>query len=543
MGAVIFQASAVQTALDVRSAATVNLLAALVVLAAIVGVRYATRLGLPGLLLYLFLGLALGAPGLGGVQFVDAALATVLGYTALVVILAEGGLTTRPDSVRPALLPAALLASVGVSVSIALVALPLHWLLDMDLRTATMLAAVMAPTDAAAVFTVARGLRLPERVQTILEAESGLNDAPVVVLVVLLSTAAGHSGHGYPNWLIPLVVLAEMVGGTVVGFAIGRLARWLLPRLALPAAGLYPVAVLALLMLSYGLATQLRTSGFAAVYVSALVLAASKLPHQRSVLGFIEGLAWAMQIGMFVMLGILAVPARLPSAIPTAALVAVLLVLLARPISVAVCLLPLRRANRLTRMFRLKPIPDAYTAFIAWAGLRGAVPIIFATIPLGVGVPGGALIFDATLLLVIALTMLQAPTMPAVAKALGVGQKNRAQELSVEVAPLDNMHASLLELDVPAGTALVGTYVAELPLPKGAVVSLVIRGTASIVPDRHTRLRVGDRLLVVTTEDVRRAAEQALRAVSRSGRLGEWAVVDQPLAQRGFARPERAGLD
>lgn len=542
--------SALQTAIDTQSAATVDLLAALVVLAAIVGVRYATRLGLPGLLLYLLLGVALGTPGLGGVHFVDATLATVLGYTALIVILAEGGLTTRPDNVRPALLPAALLASVGVAVSIGAVALPLYWLLGMDLRTATLLAAVMAPTDAAAVFTVARGLRLPERLQTILEAESGLNDAPVVVLVVLLSTA-GQSGHGYPPWLIPLVVLVEMIGGMVVGYGVGRLARWQLPRLALPAAGLYPVAVLAFLMLSYGLASELRTSGFAAVYVSALVLGASKLPHRRAVMGFVEGLAWAVQIGMFVMLGILAVPSRLPEAIPTAALVAVLLVVLARPVSVAVCLLPFRRANWLTRKVGQPPIPPAYAAFISWAGLRGAVPIIFATIPLGLGVPRGDLIFDATLLLVIALTLLQAPTIPAVARALDITERDRGQELSVEVAPLDNMHASLLEFELPAGTALIGTYVAELPLPKGAVVSLVVRGDTSIVPDRHTRLRLGDRLLVVTTEDVRRAVETALRSVSKSGRLGDWADErHQPGAagqgdsgRDGLAGARRAELD
>ena len=178
----------------------------------------------------------------------------------------------------------------------------------MDGRTAVLIAAVLAPTDAAAVFTVARGLRLPARLQTLIEAESGLNDAPVVVLVVLLSTTAAGD---LPAWLIPIVVIAELVGGLLIGGLVGLFARWLLPRLALPASGLYPVAVIALLMLAYGLAAVLHTSGFAAVYVVALILAASPLPHRRAVLGFIEGLAWTVQIGLFVMLGLLAFPSRL----------------------------------------------------------------------------------------------------------------------------------------------------------------------------------------------------------------------------------------
>lgn len=506
-------------------AATAELLAAAVVLAAVLGVRLATRLGLPGLLLYLGLGVLLGSPVLADVQFDDAQLATALGYTALVVILAEGGLTTRPENIRPVFVPAAVLASVGVALSIILVALPVHWLLGLDLRTALLLGAVLAPTDAAAVFTVARGLRLPARLRTTLEAESGLNDAPVVVLVVLLSATS----HGeQPAWLIAAIVAVELIGGVAMGLLVGLGARWLLPRLALPAAGLYPVAVLALIMFSYGLTVVLHLSGFAAVYITSLVLAASDLPHRRSVLGFIEGLAWAMQIGMFVMLGLLAVPSRLGSAIPTALLVGVLLLVLARPVSVAACLLPFRRAGWLTRVTRTTAIPGRWTAFIAWSGLRGAVPIIFATIPLAAGLPSGELVFDATLLLVVALTLVQAPTMPWLARRLGLTNPHEVAELTVEVAPLDGINASLLDLEVPVGSHLVGTYIAELPLPVDAVVSLVIREGRTIVPDRFTRIRAGDRLLVVTTERARSRAQEVFRTVSNRGRLAGWIPATSP---------------
>jgi cell volume regulation protein A len=504
--------------MDVAIAGHLSLVVALVVLAAVVGVRIAARIGLPGLLLYLALGLALGAPGLGGIEFDDAQLATALGYLALIVILAEGGLTTRPANVRPVLLPATALASLGVVISIVLVAVPTHLILGLDLRTATLIGAVLAPTDAAAVFTVARGLRLPPRLQTILEAESGLNDAPVVVVVVLLSTTATHESA----WLVPLVIALELLGGVIVGAGVGFAARWMLPRLALPAAGLYPVAVLALVLLSYGLAAVLHASGFAAVYVTSLMLAAAQLPHRRAVLGFVEGIAWSVKIGMFVMLGVLAVPARIPAAAPTALLVGVLLLLVARPVSVAACLLPLRPGSWSSRRLGASPVPAVWTAFIAWSGLRGAVPIVFATIPLGAGLADGELIFDTTFLLVVVLTLVQAPTMPFAARRLGLVSKQQASELTVEVAPLDSIRASLLDLEIPAGSRLVGAYIVELPLPSDAVVSLIVRDGRSIVPDRHARVRAGDRLLVVTTEAARTRAEAVFQAVSERGRLAGW---------------------
>lgn len=504
--------------MDADSAAGISLVVGLIVLAAVAGVRVAARIGLPGLLFYLALGMLLSDDGVGGVAFDDAELATALGYAGLVIILAEGGLTTRPANVRPVIVPAAILASVGVAVSIVLVAWPLHWITGLDLRTAALVGAVLAPTDAAAVFTVARGLRLPARLQTLLEAESGLNDAPVVVLVVLLSTA----GSEMPAWLIPIVVVAELVGGTAVGLLVGVGARWVMPRMALPASGLYPVAVIAWMMLAYGAAVGLHTSGFAAVYVLALVMATSPMPHRRVVLGFVEGLAWAVQIGLFIMLGLLVVPDRAAQSVGVALLAGGLLLVVARPLSVVVGLGPFLRPTWLARASRTQPMPWQWAAFASWAGLRGAVPIIFATIPLGALPAEGALVFDVTMLLVVALTLLQSPTMPGLARRLGLVGDDRAGELSVEAAPLDTLRAALLDLDVRAGSRIAGTYISELPLPRGAVVSLVVRGDQSLVPDRHTRVRVGDQLLIVVTDQVRAETERVLRSVSRSGRLSDW---------------------
>jgi potassium/hydrogen antiporter len=509
--------------MDAEQAAQLTLGVAVVVLAAVGGVRLAAQFGLPGLLFYLGLGLLLSDEGLGGVTFDDAELATALGYAGLVIILAEGGLTTRTSAVRPVIVPAAALASVGVAISIFLVALPLHWIAGLDLRVAVLIGAVLAPTDAAAVFTVARGLRLPSRLQTMLEAESGLNDAPVVVLVVLLSTTVGSD---MPAWWVPFIVVAELLGGLVVGGLVGLFARWLMPRLALPAAGLYPIAVIALFMLSYGLAVVLHTSGFAAVYITALILAASPLPHRRSVLGFVEGLAWAVQIGLFIMLGLLVVPERLLEALGLALLAGALLLLVARPASVLISLALFLRPGWATRVSRTPPMPWQWAAFASWAGLRGAVPIVFATIPLGAMGAQGELIFDVTMLLVVALTLLQSPTMPLLGRRLGLVRVEQVGELTVEAAPLDTMHAALLDLDIPPGSRVAGTYVSELPLPPGAVVSLVVRGGHTLVPDRTTRIKVGDRLLIVSTLLAREATEQALQSVSRSGRLAGWADAD-----------------
>ena len=312
------------------------------------------------------------------------------------------------------------------------------------------------------------------------------------------------------------------VGGVVVGALVGLLSRWLLPRLALPASGLYPVAIIALLMLAYGLAALLHTSGFAAVYVVALIMAASPLPHRRAVLGFIEGLAWAVQIGLFVMLGLLAVPSRLGEAVGIAMLVGGLLLVVARPLSVLVSLGGFMRSGWLTRVTRTAPMPWQWVAFTSWAGLRGAVPIIFATIPLSSGHSDGPLIFDVTLLLVILLTVLQAPTMPILGHRLGLVRTEQVRELTVEVAPLDSIRAAILHLEIHAGSRVAGTYVSELPLPAGAVVSLVIRGDETLAPDRSTRIKAGDRLLLVTTVQAREATEKALESVSRGGRLAGW---------------------
>ncbi len=477
------------------------LIGAAVVLVGVLAVRVSARLGLPGLLIYLGLGLILGDAGFG-IAFDDAALARDLGLLALVVILAEGGLTARLSAIRPVLGVSAMLATLGVAVSVAVVASAVHFVLGLDPTTSVLIGAVLASTDAAAVFSVLRRLRLKPRVSSTLEAESGFNDAPAIVLVGLI--ASGEWGEHSLVWTFGLMTY-ELIAGACLGFLVGRLGRWLLVRIALPSVGLYPLASLALIFGAYAAAGLIHSSGFIAVYICALLLGSSRLPHRRAVLGFSEGLAWLAQIGLFVLLGLLAAPQRLPAAIPLALVAGAALVLVARPLSVAVS----------ASWFK---VPWREQIFLTAAGLRGAVPIVFATVALAAGTKGSADVFDATFLLVLVLTALQAPPLPWLARRLGVAGREVMGELSVESAPLDEMNAALLEVEVPDGSRLVGLYPAsDLRLPEGASVTLVVREGSTMVPDRLTRIRAGDRLLIVATAKVRRSAERRLRAVSRGG--------------------------
>jgi NhaP-type Na+/H+ and K+/H+ antiporter len=481
------------------------LVGAVVVIAAIVAARVAHWIGLPGLLVFLGLGLALGEAGLG-IRFDNAELAQALGLSALVLILAEGGLTTSWEHARAAAPAALLLATVGVAVSILVVAVACHWLLALAWRDALLLGAVLAPTDAAAVFSVLRKLPLPPRLSGMLEAESGLNDPPAVLAVTLLS---GTSVHPPGPALIAGIVVYELVAGATIGLLVGWLGAFALRRVALPASGLYPIAVLALIVASYGAASLAHASGFLAVYVAAVVLGNVRLPHRPATRGFAEGVAWLAQIGLFVMLGLLASPARLPAAVLPALVAGSVLVLVARPAAVIISTLPLR-------------VPWRQQAFLSWAGLRGAVPIVLATIPVSAHLPGATYLFDLVFVVVVVFTLVQGPTLPWVARRLKVITPAEPMEIDVEAAPLEALPADLLQAEIPPGSRLHGVEIFELRLPAEANVALIVRDRRGFVPEPMTTLQAGDRLLVVAAAGVRERTERRLRAVSRGGRLAGW---------------------
>ena len=482
---------------------TALLVGALVVIAAVTAVRLSTRLGLPTLVVYLGLGLLLGESG-AGVRFDDARLARDLGFLALVVILVEGGLTTRWDDLRRALPRAGALSTVGVAATVGIVASFAHLALGWDWRLALLLGAVLAPTDAAAVFATLRGLPLRARITHVLEAESGTNDPLAVILVVGLSEG-WHGGAA----LVAGEVLYEVVAGLALGLAAGWLGREYLGRVALPASGLYPLTVLAFTAVAYAGTVAVGGSGFVAVYVAAVVLGNSALRHRAATLAFVEGLAWLAQIGLFVMLGLLASPGRLGHAVLPALAVGAVLIVVARPVSVFLATAPFAASWR-------------ERAFLSWAGLRGAVPIVLATVPLTSGTRSATELFDVVFVLVAVFTLLHAPTLAAVGHRLGVTDAPATRDLHLEAAPLGALDADMLHLAIGPASLLNGTEVWELRLPAQSAVTLVVRDGESFVPDRWTRLRHGDELLVVVPHARRGEAERRLRRVSRAGPLEGW---------------------
>jgi potassium/hydrogen antiporter len=472
------------------------------VLLGVVAVRASVRRGLPSLLLYLGIGVVLGESVLG-IQFEDAALTEALGLAALVLILAEGGLTTRWSDVRPALGVGISLSTLAVLVSIGIAGVALQRLLGLDWRAAFLWGAVLASTDAAAVFSVLRRVGVRRRLAGALELESGLNDAPVVLAVVLL---AGAEPLG---WWAPALVVYELIVGGIVGAAFGLGGAWALRRAALPATGLYPLATLAVCVLGYAAATGLHASGLLATYVAALVLGNSNLPHGGATRSFAEGMGWLAQIGLFVLLGVYASPSQFGAALVPALIACAVVLLLARPLSVVAALLPFRWSWR-------------EQGFLSWAGLRGAVPIVLALIAVTEGAPSAPMLVNVVFIAVIVLTLLQGTTLPWVARLLGVAREGEPRELEVDAAPLGELGADLLQVTVPVGSRLRGVYLRELRLPEGATVSLVVRDGDGFTPSDDTRLRERDQLLVVTTASVREATERRLRAVDRAGRLARW---------------------
>ncbi|WP_139979289.1 potassium/proton antiporter [Nocardioides litoris] len=491
---------------DVHQLDAFVLVGSAVTLAAILAVRLSSRAGLPSLLIYLLMGVALGEAGLG-IQFEDAEVAHALGFAALAVILAEGGLTTNWREARTSMRLGLSLATVGVAVSVGVVAVGAHFLLGLSWQVSVLLGAVCSPTDAAAVFSVLRVVPLSRRLIGSLEAESGLNDAPTVVLVTLVSTGAVAS-YGVVG--TAAVIVGELALGLAVGLAIGFGGAWVMRRVALPSSGLYPLAVLCLTFLAYGATVGLHGSGFAAVYVAALVLGNADLPHRGTTRSFAEGIAWLAQIGLFVMLGLLLSPGRISLETVGLALVAgLLLTVVARPVSVLVSSV-------------VQPMPWRELGFLSWAGLRGAVPIVLTTIPLSEGVPGAEGLFDIVFVMVIVYTLVTAPSLPLVARILKVTRRSEPRDLDLEAAPLERVQADLLQITVSPVSRLHGVEVGELRLPRGASVSMVIRDGETLVPERRTVLRHGDDLLVVTPRALREATEERLRVVSAHGRLARW---------------------
>nr|WP_179423680.1 potassium/proton antiporter [Pedococcus badiiscoriae] len=484
------------------------LVGSIVLLVSVAAVRLSLKSGLPSLLIYLCIGLAIGEAGFG-IRFDSNELTQVLGYSALILILGEGGLSTRWEGIRNSVGPAAVLSTVGVIVSVLVVALAARFVLHLDWNTALLVGAILSSTDAAAVFSVLRRVPLPRRITGMLEAESGFNDAPVVILVTALAARSAHPA-GAESWLtLAVKAVVELGVGAATGLAVGWAGGQFMRRAASGSSGLFSIGVVALTILAYAAASSVHASGFIACYLAALVLGNLRLPHGPAVLGLATAMGWLAQIGLFVMLGLLASPGNMARQVVPAIVIGLVLLLLARPLSVLVSVAP----------FRLRWRDQV---FLSWAGLRGAVPIVLATVPLTVGAKNVSWIFELVFVLVVIFTLVQAPTLPWVAQRLGIVEDYATLDLAVEATPLDELKAEVIQVTVGQASKLHGVEVFELRLPEGANVTLVVRGGKGFVPQNNTAIRRGDQLLIVSTAEARSRAEKRVRSVSQHGRLAGW---------------------
>jgi cell volume regulation protein A len=459
--------------------AATGVLLALSVLAS----RTSGRAGIPVALLFLLVGM--GAGGVLGLGFDDHRLAFRAGTVALVLILFDGGLSTPLSSLRRVLAPAGLLATVGVAVTALLAALGARALGTPWLQAA-LFGAIVSSTDAAAVFSVLRGARiqLRRRVAHVLEIESGLND-PMAVILTLAFTVAVSDGHA-PGVGLVAEAGVQLAVGLLVGAAVGRLGRLALARARLPVGGLYPVLTLAFAFIAFGAATLAGGSGFLAVFVAAIVLGNGPLPYRTGLTRVHDAMAWFSQVAMFLVLGLLANPARLAAlALPGVAL-ALFLVFVARPVAVALCLAPFRFSPR-------------EVAFVSWVGLRGAVPIILATYPVLAGAPGARQIFDLVFFVVVVSTTVQGAPIRWLVRRLGLEVPGPPSPRAVlEIVSREPLAGDVLSFYVEPASAVADSPLEDLPFPEGATVMLILRGHELVPPRGHTVLRAGDHVYVFT---------------------------------------------
>jgi cell volume regulation protein A len=469
-----------------------------VLLVGSIAASFVDRLGAPTLLVFLGLGMLLGEDGPGGIQFDNATLARDAGTVALMIILLEGGLLAERSEVVRALGPAGLLATVGVLLTAAVVALAAHAFIDLSWTTALLLGAAVSSTDAAAVFAALRGTHVRRSIAAVLEAESGLNDPFAALLVIGLvqwSTSDFSTGDG-------LLLLVRQTGiGAVGGLAIGAAGVWLLRRLPLPSAGLAPVITVAVALAGAVAVTALDGSGLLAAYLIGLVIGDARIPHAAVVRGFLQGAAWLAQLGLFVLLGLLVTPSRVLDGGPAPILVAVVLVLIARPLAVLVCTTPFGVSLR-------------EQSFLAWAGLRGGVPIVLATFPVAAGVPGANRVFDAVFFVVVLSVAAQGLTMRWAARSLGLIELHQVPRLAeMDSATLFTAHSELVELRAEDLGIRAGTLVRDAELPGAAIIVAIRRDLQIVRPRGSSALAREDHLYLLVASGRLREVQRALDLV------------------------------
>lgn len=468
--------------------ATALLLAAFgtLLLIAVLFSRATERISVPVALLFLLVGILAGSEGIGGIPFDDYAVAYRLGSMALVMILFDGGLNTPMAAVRRVAKPAGVLATIGVVLTAGVVTLIAH-LLGRSWPEALLLGAVVSSTDAAAVFAVLRGsgLHLRRRVGALLEVESGAND-PMAVILTMALTANFLEPGGFTPLAIAFGVVQQLALGLAFGVGVGFGGRWLIANARLPAGGLYAALMLGMAFVAFGAPSLVGGSGFLAVYVAGVILGNGPLPFRAGLLRVNDALAWFSQITMFLVLGLLVVPSRLPEVAGIGIVLALAAVFIARPIAVLLCMLPFR-------------YPRRELTYISYVGLRGAVPIILATYPILAGVPGAERLFDVVFFIVIVNAIVPGSTVPWVTRKLGMGRfEPPAPPAVLEIESRFPLHGELMSFYIDEHLPVAGAALRDVPMPEGSTVALLVRGRTLVPPRGSTVLTPGDHVYMIT---------------------------------------------
>ncbi len=471
---------------------------AVLLMLSVVASKISDRFGIPALLFFLAIGMLAGSDGLGGIYFDDARLAQNIGVLALVIILFSGGLDTQWAKIRPVIQEGLVLATLGVLFTAAVLGVAAHLILGVRLVEGMLLGAITSSTDAAAVFAILRskGVTLKGKLTPLLELESGCNDPMAVFLTVGLIQLIANPAQS-PWSLVPFF-FQQMIIGAIAGYLGGRLLLFLINRFRFGYEGLYPVMVFGMILLTYGATNLIGGSGFLAVYGVGLVLGKEEFLHKRSLSRFYDSLAWLMQIGMFLTLGLLVFPSRLgPVILPGLALAAVL-ILFARPISVFL-------TTALTRLsWREKTL-------ISWVGLRGAVPIILATYPKLAGLPQSELIFNIIFFVVLTSVLIQGTSIPMMANWLKLqSDRTTPTPYPLESVPQSGWKGELKEIQVPGNSWAIGKAIYELGLPYEYLIVMIARGDEFIIPNGTVVLQPGDRLLGLSSPELREDIEKRL---------------------------------
>ena len=468
------------------------LIGAVLLMAGILIQKPGYRFGIPALLLFLVVGMIFGCDGLG-VQFADVRGAQFVGMVSLSIILFAGGLGTRIKDIKPILAPGIVLSTVGVLLTTAITGIFVWWISGLSwtsihfaLLPSMLLAATMSSTDSASVFGIlgAQKMNLKHNLRPTLELESGSND-PMAYLITTMLVDVLVTGDSVTVVSLLRIFLVQFVLGALLGFAFGRLGVWMLNRLNLDNRALYPIMAVAICFLTFSLTDTFGGNGYLAIYVTGIVIGNEKVSFRRETITFIDGLSWLCQIVMFLMLGLLVNPLEMWQVAGMALLIGLFMIVVARPISVFFSLIP------------FKNIPFKGKAFISWVGLRGAVPILFATYPVVAGLEDHYTIFNIVFFITILSLLVQGTTITSMAQYLKLSEPllNDVSDFGVEIP--EDSGSSLKDLYVTATMLEKGCFVRDLHLPQGQLVMMVKRDKELLVPNGQLELLEGDHLLII----------------------------------------------